>query len=45
MHTQSLVSHDLLVRVGCSLIYETTQEVPLLLNLKPRRDSRQSVFE
>jgi transglutaminase-like putative cysteine protease len=45
MHTQNLVPHDLLVRVGCSLVYETAQEVPLLLNLKPRRDSRQSVLE
>lgn len=45
MNPQSLVPHDLTVRVGCSLIYETANEVPLLLNLKPRRDQRQSLQE
>lgn len=45
MNTESLVPHDLTVRVGCSLVYEAAQEVPLLINLKPRRDPRQSVHE
>lgn len=45
MNPQTLVPHDLTVRVGCSLAYETSVEVPLLLNLKPRRDPRQSVQE
>ncbi len=35
----------LTTRVGCRLIYETAQAVPLLLNLKPRRDPSQSVQE
>jgi transglutaminase-like putative cysteine protease len=45
MNPQTLVPHDLTVRVGCSLAYETSREVPLLLNLKPRRDPRQSLLE
>jgi len=45
MNTQTLVPHDLTVRVGCSLAYETSVEVPLLLNLKPRRDTHQSLQE
>ena len=45
MNTHTLVPHDLTVRVGCSLAYETSVEVPLLLNLKPRRDPRQSLQE
>lgn len=45
MNPQTLVPHDLTVRVGCSLTYETAVEVPLLLNLKPRRDPRQSLQE
>ncbi len=45
MNPKVLVSHDLTVRVGCSLAYETPVETPLLLNLKPRRDLRQSLQE
>lgn len=45
MNPQTLVPHDLTVRVGCGLVYETDVEVPLLLNLKPRRDARQSLQE
>jgi transglutaminase-like putative cysteine protease len=45
MNPQTLVPHDLTVRVGCNLVYETSSEVPLLLNLKPRRDPRQSLQE
>ena len=45
MNPLTLVPHDLTVRVGCSLAYETANEVPLLLNLKPRRDPRQSLQE
>jgi len=45
MNPHTLVPHDLTVRVGCSLVYETSREVPLLLNLKPRHDPRQSLQE
>lgn len=45
MTTQTLLSHELAVRVGCRLVYETDRPVPLLLNLKPRSDPRQSVLE
>jgi transglutaminase-like putative cysteine protease len=45
MNPQTLVPHDLTVRVGCNLVDETSSEVPLLLNLKPRRDPRQSLQE
>jgi transglutaminase-like putative cysteine protease len=45
MNKQTLVPLDLTVRVGCSLAYETSTEIPLLLNLKPRRDPRQSLQE
>ncbi len=31
------------MRVGCSFVYETPRPVPLLLNLKPRRDPRQAL--
>ncbi|MEO5961448.1 MAG: transglutaminase family protein [Opitutaceae bacterium] len=34
---------NLTVRIGCSFKYEATQPVPLLLNLKPRRDPRQAL--
>src|SRR5256885_2233513 len=34
---------DLTVRVGCRLVYETAQAVPLLLNVKPRTGPRQSL--
>src|SRR5436853_1130630 len=36
---------NLTVRVGCDLVYEALQPVPLLLNLKPRRDPRQALQE
>lgn len=39
------LNHDLTVRVGCSLVYETSQHVPLLLNLRPRHAPRQSLQE
>src|SRR3954465_13087577 len=45
MNPQTLVPHDLTVRVGCNLVYEPSSEVPLLLNLKPRRDPRQALQE
>jgi transglutaminase-like putative cysteine protease len=44
------MSHHLLprealtVRIGCRFIYETGRPVPLLLNLKPRRDPRQALL-
>jgi transglutaminase-like putative cysteine protease len=34
---------DLLVRVGCSLVYEAVNPVSLLLNLRPRTDPRQAL--
>jgi transglutaminase-like putative cysteine protease len=43
MSTDFLPRESLTVRLGCSLIYEATQPVPLLLNLKPRRDPRQAL--
>ena len=33
----------LTVRVGCHIVYETSQSTPILLVLKPRRDERQTV--
>lgn len=45
MHTQTLVPHELTVRVGCILSYDAAEDTPLLINLKPRRDPRQSVVE
>lgn len=42
----NLLPHEnLTVRVGCNFVYETSQQVPLLLNLKPRRDPRQGLLE
>jgi transglutaminase-like putative cysteine protease len=35
---------DLTVRVGCSLVYEVTGSASLLLNVKPRPDSRHVVM-
>ena len=43
MPTDFLPRETLTVRVGCSFVYEATQPVPLLLNLKPRRDPRQAL--
>jgi transglutaminase-like putative cysteine protease len=43
MPDELLPRENLTVRVGCSFTYETTQPVPLLLNLKPRRDPRQAL--
>jgi transglutaminase-like putative cysteine protease len=40
-----LPRHTLTVRIGCALTYETPQPVPLILNLKPRRDPRQALHE
>lgn len=34
---------DLLVRVGCSLVYQATTTCALLLNLRPRTDPRQAL--
>jgi transglutaminase-like putative cysteine protease len=34
---------DLIVRVGCSLVYEATTTASLLLNLRPRTDPRQAL--
>lgn len=34
---------DLTVRVGCALVYQASVRVPVLLNVKPRLDPRQSV--
>jgi transglutaminase-like putative cysteine protease len=36
---------NLTVRVGCSLSYETSTEAVLLLNLRPRTDLQQFVYE
>lgn len=42
----NLLPHEnLTVRVGCTFVYETTQQVPLILNLKPRRSPRQALLE
>ena len=35
----------LTVRVGCHIVYETSQSTPILLVLKPRRDERQTVLQ
>lgn len=43
MTLEALPKLDLLVRVGCSLVYESAHTVPLLLNLKPRMTPRQSL--
>ncbi len=44
MSQHLLLPHEnLTVRVGCRFVYEATQPVPLLLNLKPRRDPRQAL--
>lgn len=37
--------HTLTVRIGCALTYEATQDVPLVLNLKPRHDAAQALQE
>ncbi len=34
---------DLAVRVGCEMIYETTQETPALVAIKPRQDAWQAI--
>lgn len=34
---------DLAVRVGCELVYQTTAETPVLVILKPRHDTPQSI--
>src|ERR1700682_1993901 len=36
---------DLLVRVGCSLVYETATSASLLLTLRPRTDPRQELAQ
>ena len=36
---------ELTVRVGCKLVYETSERAPLLLVLKPRLDLRQLILE
>jgi hypothetical protein len=36
---------DLLVRVGCSLVYEAATPASLLLNLRPRTDPRQALHQ
>lgn len=45
MQNDLLPRHTLTVRIGCALIYETPQAVPLILNLKPRRDPWQALQE
>ncbi|HEY0945298.1 MAG TPA: transglutaminase family protein [Opitutaceae bacterium] len=45
MQTDNHLKHDITVRVGCSLVYETSQCVPLLLNVRPRLDPRQTLRE
>src|SRR5215216_2612456 len=45
MQTDLLPRHMLTVRIGCAFAYEATQPVPLLLNLKPRRDPLQALHE
>jgi transglutaminase-like putative cysteine protease len=37
--------HSLTVRIGCAFTYEATGMVPLVLNLKPRRDPWQALHE
>ena len=47
MHSQSNLAprHTLTVRIGCAFTYEAAQAVPLILNLKPRRDPSQALQE
>ncbi len=45
MQSDLLPRHTLTVRIGCALIYETAVAVPLILNLKPRRDPWQALQE
>lgn len=45
MHTDLLSRQSLTVRIGCAFAYDATQPVPLLLNLKPRRDLWQALHE
>src|SRR5215211_1208798 len=45
MQTDLDPRHTLTVRIGCAFTYEAAQSVPLLLNLKPRRDGLQSLQE
>jgi transglutaminase-like putative cysteine protease len=44
MSNHLLPREALTVRVGCRFAYEVTQPVPLLLNLKPRRDPWQALL-
>lgn len=45
MQSTILPKLSLTVRVGCDLVYETSQPVLMLLNLKPRHDPWQSLQE
>ncbi len=45
MDLPALPPLDLLVRVGCSLIYETATSASLLLTLRPRTDPRQALHQ
>ena len=45
MRNDLLPRHELTVRIGCALTYEAAQPVPLVLNLKPRRDPWQALQE
>ena len=45
MDIPSLPTLDLLVRVGCSLVYETSTSASLLLTLRPRTDPRQALHQ
>ena len=45
MQNDLLPRHTLSVRIGCALTYQTAQAVPLILNLKPRRDPWQALQE
>ena len=45
MQTDFRPRHSLTVRIGCAFTYETEALVPLVLNVKPRRDPWQVVQE
>src|SRR5688500_5694640 len=45
MQNDLLPRHTLTVRIGCAITYESPIPVPLVLNLKPRRDPWQALQE
>ena len=45
MYADLTPRHTLTVRIGCAFTYDSMQAVPLILNLKPRRDPSQALQE